>query len=80
MFCTRGHKDKRGRGSATAPVWTVKRVSKKYSWTSVPCSESVKPLFQVGTTRKSFQRSFQVSTGWTVWLTGTLIAVTPDDR
>ena len=76
----RGTRTKEVEGLRLSPMWTAKRVPKKYSWSLGSFIEPAKPLFQVGYNQKvMFSR---VSTSWTsfFWLTGTLTAVTSPDE
>ena len=44
----RGTRTKEVEGPRLSPMWTTKRVPKKYSWSPEPFIEPDKPLFQVG--------------------------------
>ena len=45
-FTRQGHKDQRGRGSATDAHVDSEKSAPENSWTPVPCIEPAKPLFQ----------------------------------
>ena len=45
-FTRQGHKDQRGRGSATDARLDSEKSAQERSWTPVPCIETAKPLVQ----------------------------------
>ena len=64
----RGTRTKEVEGPRLLPMWTAKRVPKKYSVAPGPFIEPAKPLFQVGYNQKvMFSR---VSASWTSRLFG----------